>query len=583
MQVAFFNIRQGIAKKQMKHCIFFVILFLFTLSGLDSFAYAGKNRLQAPLFNNIGTLNHPVSTSVPLAQRFFNQGLTLFYGFEWGESIRSFREATRLDPHCGMCFWGLALALGAKANAPMNGHEYIDAQAAIKKAMSLSQYTTSSEQAYIQALQLRFRHAPKKNKSSGTFTCHATAAESESSSTQELRDYANAMANVIIQDKKDNDAKALYAYALFDVISWKFWDSNGKINPETNVILKTLDSILANNKLHIGGNHYYVHVIEQSPHPADALASAERLQYLVPVSEHLVHMPTHIYFLTGRYHAATRANQQAIAAYNHYSDICRRQGFEPEITYLYHHNFDFLRTTAAMEGRRQLAMSAARELLENLPASWIARNPDLQWFVPIPFYVEARFGMWNDILREAKPNANYLYANGMWHYARGLAYVYTGDLKAAEAEAASLNRIIKNKPGPGESNLGGNGKKLLQIARAVLAAVRADAHDDEKATILRLKVAAKLQHDMGYHEPPDWYFPVQQALGDAYLKYGHIPEALVSYQQDLQQYPENGWSLYGLVKTYRKAGEKQKAQQAELSFKHAWRYADSPIPMAWFQ
>src|SRR5688572_19641651 len=77
---------------------------------LNSFALNKKEKPQAPLFNNLGSFHFPVTTTSPLAQRFFDQGMTLYYGFEWGESIRSFKEATRLDPQCGMCFWGLALA-----------------------------------------------------------------------------------------------------------------------------------------------------------------------------------------------------------------------------------------------------------------------------------------------------------------------------------------------------------------------------------------------------------------------------------------------------------------------------------------
>src|SRR5207248_1409767 len=113
--------------------------------------------------------------------------------------------------------------------------------------------------------------------------------------------------------------KALFAFALFDVIDWEFWNATGKINSLTPAIITTLDSILTNNKSHIGGNHYYIHVIEQSPQPETALASANRLKTLVPGSEHLIHMPTHIYFLTGRYHEGSDANQQAIATYKTYS------------------------------------------------------------------------------------------------------------------------------------------------------------------------------------------------------------------------------------------------------------------------
>jgi tetratricopeptide (TPR) repeat protein len=294
-----------------------VIVQVFVLC--PSISQANSQTLQAPQFNNLGSFHHKVSTKVPLAQDFFDQGFVLFYGFEWGESIRSFKEATLLDPNCGMCYWGLALALGYKGNAPMTGHEYSDAQTAIKKALSLSSHEPHVEQAYIKALSLRFQHRPKPSNTGQPFSCHSNGGEN--ASQKELLNYAEMMKKLTTQYPQDNDAKALYAYALFDYIAWKFWDADEKINKDTPNLIKTLESILANDKLNIGGNHYYVHVIEQSPHPEQALVNAERLKILVPGSEHLIHMPTHIYFLTGRYHDATDSNLQAINVYQHYSKI----------------------------------------------------------------------------------------------------------------------------------------------------------------------------------------------------------------------------------------------------------------------
>ena len=127
-------------------------------------AEANKEKFEAPLFDNLGSFHYAISTKVPSAQRFFDQGLTLFYGFEWGESIRSFKEATRLDPNCGMCYWGLAAALAYKINAPITGQEYQDGKKAIQKALVLKANETPREQAYIKALSLRFQHIPKSKK-----------------------------------------------------------------------------------------------------------------------------------------------------------------------------------------------------------------------------------------------------------------------------------------------------------------------------------------------------------------------------------------------------------------------------------
>ena len=193
-----------------------------------------------------------------------------------------------------MCYWGLALALGNKINAPLTGHEYSDAQSAIRKALLLKAYETPIEQDYINALSLRFAHAPKISNMADAFSCHSSNSTHDESTLKEMIAFSSAMERITKKYPNDSDAKALFSYALFNQINWKFWDANGKINPLTPVIVNTLKSILTKDQLNIGGNHYYVHVLEQSPAPELALTSADRLKTLVPGSEHLVHMPMHI-------------------------------------------------------------------------------------------------------------------------------------------------------------------------------------------------------------------------------------------------------------------------------------------------
>lgn len=568
---------------QIKYCST-ILFFFIALISIPDFLFAKnlQTKVQAPLFDNLGSFYRPVSTKIPLAQRFFDQGMVLYYGFEWGESVRSFSEAVRLDPTCGMCYWGVALALGSKINAPLSGHEYQDAKNAIEKALSLKKYETSIEQDYIKALSLRFQHAPKKviPKGSGTFSCHISNEITDVSSKKEILAYSQAMIQLIKKYPSDYDAKALYSYTLFEVIKWKFRDENGKINSRTPIIIKTLKDILAKDPLHIGANHYFIHAIESLVKPQEALVSADRLKNLVPGSEHLVHMPTHIYYLTGDYQQATEANLKSISAFKRYNKTCLQQGFEPEINYLYFHNYDFLRTTATMQGRSKLALSTANEMLDKPFEMWLENESSLQWFIPIPYFVEARFGLWTAILSKTPPLKKYQYALGMWHYARGMALAHTNNAEHAVKELTSLDRIIQK--GPTDDNLQKNGINLLKIARAVLTATLADINGDEQTTLTQLKMAVKIQHDMGYHEPPDWYFPVKESLGYAYLKWNDPLEAINLFQEVLHQYPKNGWALYGLANALKKLGKNKEAVVVEEEFREAWSQADIPTPISMF-
>lgn len=555
-------------------------LCLFLL--MFNVAASAETKFQAPKFNYV-PFNFPITTTSEQAQTMFNQGMLLYYGFEWGESTRSFKEAARLDPNCAMCYWGVALSLGSKMNAPTIGTEYKQARDAIQTALSMQKHTNQMERALIKALALRFAHLPqqhptmKTNKSS-TFSCHNADSKFDASTKLEKLKYANAMEKVCLKFP-NNNVKTLHAYAL---IEWGFWNVFPENKLLTYRIAKILESVIKNDPMHVGANHYYIHIIEPSSEPARALVSADRFKALAPNTEHLVHMPAHIYFLTGRFHEASEANQRAIEAFKVYDATCLQQGFQPEINYLYFHNYDFLRSSASMEGRKQLALSAAQQMVQPPFAQWFKNEASLQWFIPIPWFVQARFGVWDELLKAPKPEDKYQYALGMWHYVRGMAYVHLNNqIAKANKENAALEKIIQIKPS--DKILGDKGVKLLKLAQHVLLAFIADANSNEKATISNLEAAMKIQDTLGYHEPPDWYFPVSEALGDAYLKWGHGKAALRIYHKNLKELPQNGWGLFGLANTFRQLGKPEKANAVDAQFKAAWKNADIPFPVSYFK
>ena len=62
------------------------------------------------LFDGLGKIHHPISTNSADAQRYFDQGLALAFGFNHDGAIDAFREAARLQPKCAICWWGVAFA-----------------------------------------------------------------------------------------------------------------------------------------------------------------------------------------------------------------------------------------------------------------------------------------------------------------------------------------------------------------------------------------------------------------------------------------------------------------------------------------
>ncbi|GAA6623891.1 hypothetical protein [Scytonema sp. NUACC26] len=515
--------------------------------------------LSVPLLKNIGNYHHPISTSSKLAQRYFDQGLVLAYGFNHAMSVRSFQEATRLDPNCAMCYWGLALVQGPNINAPMDAKVIPSASQALQKAVDLSKNASEKERAYINALTKRYSSQPVEDRKPLDIA------------------YANAMREVQKRYRDDLDAVTLFAEALMDTMPWNYWTRDGKPNPGTNELLATLDYVLKRNPNHPGALHLHIHAVEASPHPEQGVKSADGLRNLVPGAGHLVHMPGHIYIRVGRYHDAVVANQKAIAADKQSMSLtpCHTKALY-ELGYV-PHNYHFLLAGAMMGGEGQLAIQTAR-VTSAIADRQVMRQPGfgtLQHYYVLPLYTLTKFGKWDEILKEPAPDADLTYPNGIWHYARGMAFTAKGQLQQAAEELEKVRAIAADpaleKVTVWDINSTVN---LMKIASEVLAGELAAKQKDYTQAIARLRTAVSLEDNLRYDEPATWSSPVRQSLGAVLLEANRIQEAETVYREDLERYPENGWSLFGLTKSLDAQGKTKEARLVQKRFEKAWKYAD---------
>ena len=311
--------------------------------------------------------------------------------------------------------------------------------------------------------------------------------------------------------------------------------------------------------------------MEGSRTPEAAEASADWLGGLMPAAGHMVHMPAHIYLRVGRYADAAEANVRAIAADEDYLAQCQAQGLYP-VSY-YPHNLHFLWAAATFEGRSAVAVDAARQVAAKVPhhhAGALAWTAD---FPVTPWLAYARFGRWREMLTEPKPPETEPYAMGIWHYARGLAFVARGEVKRAEAELAALTTLLDHeafrttlKDLPLLTN--------LQIARRIVRgelASRAGRHDE---AVRLLREATALEDGIPYNEPPVWHQPPRQVLGALLLAAGRPAEAEAEYRKDLERFRENGWSLFGLWQSVNAQRRVDDARQVRTRFDKAWARAD---------
>ena len=417
----------------------------------------------ALLLEGVGTQERKVTTASPQAQAFFNQGLRLTYGFNHDEAARSFARAAQLDPTCAMCFWGTALVLGPNYNMPMLAEHAPAAWEALQRARQLAPRGTPVEQALIAALGQRYP-GPE------ALPPEQMAPFNEA--------YAGAMADVAARFPEDLDVQTLHAEALMDRNPWKLWSLDGQPAPGTEQIVATLESVLARDPNHLGANHYYIHAVEASPHPEKAVASADRLGRLAPKAGHIVHMPAHIYQRVGRYADASESNRRAAAADLAYVKQAQPRGHVyPMYT---SHNFGFLAFSASMEGREQETLEAARNSAAHFPAEMLAMMPGMDFFVAQPLFARVRFGDWEALLDEPRPDPKYAVQTGLWLHAHGMALAATGQLQRARAELAELERLARTVPPTMAANLN-TARDVLGVAARVLEARVAQAEGNPQA------------------------------------------------------------------------------------------------------
>jgi tetratricopeptide (TPR) repeat protein len=510
----------------------------------------------APLLIGLGKLHHPITTSNPLAQRYFDQGLTLVYAFNHEEAARSFEYAAKLDPKCAMAYWGLALARGPNYNEwEIDPGREKAAADAIHKAESLAAGSSAAEQAYIHAFALRVSPDPKADqKKMGA-------------------GYRDAMREIMRRYPNDLDATVLFADAAMDLHAWMLWKHDGKPEEGTLEAVRALESALQRDPDNIGANHFYIHAMEESPHPESAMASAQKMARLAPGAGHLVHMPAHIYIRTGDYHAASVSNEQAMGADKGYIDKYHVNGMYAMMYYT--HNMHFLAVSASMEGDFTHANRVAGQITKGV-MPFVKEHPEGQSFLPTQAFVLVRFRRWADIERLPEPDKTLNQAHAMWRFARAMAFSSQGKLDQAEQERQAF--AAETKAIPATEGFGYNtAQQIFAIAGWMLEANIARARHDYKQAAVLLAKAAAAEDALNYDEPPDWYLPPRESLGAVLLLDGRTKEAEAAFRRELADHAKNPRALFGLAECLRAEGKTAEEAAVRKEFEDGWKHADTKL------
>jgi tetratricopeptide (TPR) repeat protein len=529
-----------------------------TPAGFDAAPSPGKPL--APRLQNLGVHTFPVGTKVERAQLFVNQGLNLAYAFNHAEAARAFAEAARLDPDLAMAYWGHAFVLGPNINATMTPDDEPKALALVQKALSLKSKASRREQAYIDAIAMRYTGKSEDRERAN-------------------KAFAAAMMKVVADFPDDLDARTIYAESLMNLRPWNYWTRDGVPYAETREVEAALTRVLSGNPNHPGALHLWIHLWEPTDTPEKAEAEADRLLPLMPGAGHVVHMPAHIYMRVGRHADVVKANLLAAKADEDYITQCRAQGLYPLV--YYPHNLHFIWMGATAAGQGALALDSARKLAGSVPPEALTTVPILQGFLVVPYWAMVRFGQWDAILSDAGPRMKTPFTEGVWRYARAMALTSKGRLDEATQELARLRTIVEDATIKAQTTFSANsGFAQLRIAPEVVAGEIAARKKDWDTATHHLERAIRFEDALIYQEPADWHAPVRQTLGAVLLEAGRADEAETVFWEDLKKNPESGWSLFGLKQALEAQGKKDEAALVAARFRKAWKEADLTLQSA---
>ncbi|WP_121808805.1 tetratricopeptide repeat protein [Mucilaginibacter kameinonensis] len=496
-----------------------------------------------------GHHSYAITTGNDSARFYFNQGLTMYYSYHMKEAFASFKEASRFDPSAAMTYWGQALSLGPYYNA---GGPYVapaGLPAVLKQMNATAGNAPEKEKALIEVMNQRYPDAGTK------------ASDNEA--------YAQGMKKLMQTYQADADLKMLYIDAVMLIHPWDFWVPDGTDKPWTAELVTLCRGVLTTNPDHPAALHYYIHLTEASRNPGVALANAGALKKLFPGIGHMVHMSSHVYQRNGLYFQGVDANEKAAKCIVVYSDMEKNL----KLTKINSH-FYAVETLCAFNGAMYgRGMEAAQRCRNAVKPS--AGDTYAQYLYMMPVITMVRLGKWHELLNDSVgPNTQWAYARVLYHFSRGLAFLYTGKQDSAVAQLALLrSRLdepsLKQRHIPFNTALDGATVAENILDGAIL--LGRNKFDDGMAAF---KKAIAVEDNMIYSEPAEWPLPARQFMGAYLLKTDYNPQAEQVYREDLERNPGNGWSMLGMYQSLKAQNRTDKLSYYKAGFTRSFSHAD---------
>ena len=510
----------------------------------------GPEQHKHEMGEKLGRVNFTVSCN-EAAQQQFNRAVALLHSFWYNEAEKGFTEVTRVDPKCGMGYWGIAMSSYHPVWAPPVASELQAGSAAVQRADVVSAQT-QREKDYIAAIEVFYKDADKLD--------HRTRALA----------YEKAMEQLYLRYPEDHEAAIFYSLSLLGTAL-----PTDKTYANQKKAGSILNKVLLSEPEHPGVAHYLIHSFDSPPLASLALPAARSYAAIAPSSAHALHMPSHIFTRLGLWQESIQSNIASATAAKNYVAI-KNPG---AAAFDQLHAMDYLAYAylqTAQDGK-------VKEIIDELAAiNRVDANTfsAAYAFAAIPARYTLERHRWSEaaalrVRPSDFPWNNFSWAEAMVYFARSLGASRSGDTARAGQDIERLSSIQKSLVAAKDNYWA----TQVEIQRLAAAAWLAHAEGRNEEGLKLMRAAADLE-DSTDKSPvtPGAIVPARELLGDLLLELHQPQPALKEFEASLLVSPNRFNGLYGAAQAAQLSGDREKARAFYAKLTTLGEHSDGQRP-----
>jgi tetratricopeptide (TPR) repeat protein len=465
---------------------------------------------------------HFATSCTPEAQALFDRAMLYQHSFWYRASQKTFEDALKADPQCGIAYWGIALSLLWNPHVPPPAANLAQGADALAKAKAVGT-KTQRERDYLDALGVMYADFDKVD--------HRTRNVA----------YARAMERLALRYPDDDEAQIHYALAL-----------NTSASPADKTYANQLkggallEPIFQRQPDHPGVAHYLIHLYDYPPIAGKGLDAARRYARIAPAAAHAQHMPSHIFTRLGLWDDSIASNAES-------ARVAREDGEANDQL----HAMDYLVYANLQLGQDRKAQNVidAMFAVKGFPEIYLGA-PYALAASPARFAVER--ADWKAAAALQVRPSPLPQVQAITHMARALGAARTGDPAAAKADIARLAELRDKLRDAKDAYWAEQVDIQRQVATAWL--LHAEGSYDEA---LKAMSAAADAEDRTEKHPvtPGVTKPARELYGVMLLDRGMADQALVAFEATLRKEPNRLGAYSGAGKAAEKSGDRVRARQ----------------------